>query len=174
MMILADTAAAPVYVSGSLVISTLDGVTTALVAFVLVSLVYPHIIKKRREFFLIVAVVMLVILLHGLAMMIQSNGFTVLAGLLTGVLQIAGIGLAVMSTGGLGAKDLASELSKSYEVMRRGEETKEVIIPIGGAGAVSAGGKTSSDDTGHVVYTIDTPPGPARPAPSDSSIPLDE
>jgi len=166
MMILADNTA--VYVSGSLVVSTLDGVTTALVAFVLAGLIFPHIIKKRREFFLIVAAVMLMIILHSLAMMIQSNAFTVLAGLGTALLQIGGIALAVMSTGGLGAKDLAGELSRSYEVMRRGDDTKEVIIPIGDAN------QPDEEEEGRVVYSIDTPPGPAKSKPSEGPVPLDE
>ncbi len=153
------------------VVSTLDGVTTAMVAFVLVGLVYPRIIKKRQHFFAIVGVVMAIILFHALALMMRATGFTVFTGVLTGLLQIAGIGLAVMSTGGLGAKELAGELSRSYEVMRRGEETKEVIIPIG------MNKKSDADaPVERVVYNIDTPPGPAgKPAsPGDQSIPLEE
>src|SRR4051812_25279513 len=89
------------------VIATLDGVTTALVAFVLVGLIYPHIINRRQHFFTIVGVVMAIIFFHALALMLRATGFTVFAGLITGLLQIAGIGLAVMSTGGLGARELA-------------------------------------------------------------------
>ena len=151
------------------VVSTLDGVTTALVVFVLAALIYPHIIEKRQQYFAIVAVVMAIILVHALTLMVRATGFTVFTGVLTGLLQIIGLALAVMSTGGLGAKDLAGELSRSYEVMRRGEETKEVIIPIGQPK------KAADEEAGRVIYTIDTPPGPAKPAsPGDQSIPLDE
>ncbi len=153
------------------IVSTLDGVTTALAAFVLVGLVYPHIIKRRQHFFTIVGVVMAIIFFHALALMVRATGFTVFTGVLTGLLQIAGIALAVMSSGGLGAKELAGEMSRSYEVIRRGEETKEVIIPLG------MSKKSDADAPGErKVYNIDTPPGPAsKPAPSgDQSIPLDE
>jgi len=151
------------------VISTLDGVTTALVAFVLVGLIYPHVIKRRQHFFTIVGVVMAIIFFHALSLMLRAPGFTVFASLITGLLQIGGIGLAVMATGGLGAKELAGELSRSYEVMRRGEETKEVIIPI------NMPKKPGEDEPERVVYNIDTPPGPAKPAPpaGDQSIPLE-
>src|SRR5689334_21414280 len=114
------------------VISTLDGVTTALVAFVLVGLVMPQVIKKRREFYAIVWIVIAITLFHTFMVMIQSSGFNVFAGAITGLLQAVGFGLAVMSTGGLGAKELGGELLKSYEVMRRGSEEKEVIIPLEG------------------------------------------
>jgi hypothetical protein len=158
------------------IISTLDGVTTALVAFVLVGLVMPQIIKKRREFYAIVWMVIGIILLHTLTVMIQSAGFTVFAGVITGLLQAVGFGLAVMSTGGLGARELGGELLKSYEVMRRGSEEKEVIIPIEGQQP-----RKKAEESEHVVYTIDTPtaeagpPGPAKPPPpSSGSVPLEE
>lgn len=164
--------------TGTAVVSTLDGVTTALVAFVLVGLIFPHVIKKQREFYLIVAAVMVLVLVHALTLMIRSPGFTVFAGVLTGIVQMAGIAMSVMSTGGLGAKQLAGELSRSYEVMRRGEESKEVIIPLEGT-------RKKQDEQERVVYTIDTPtpmptpgavkpPGPAKPPTSDSPIPLDD
>jgi len=170
MILLAQATATQLEYPGTAVVSTLDGVTTALVAFVLVGLVYPTVIKKRQQFFMIVGAVMLIILLHALTLMVRSTGLTVFAGILTGLLQIAGIALAVMSTGGMEAKDLAGELSRSYEVMRRGEETKEVIIPIGGAA------KADASEAERVVYTIDTPPGPAKTSqtpPADQSIPME-
>jgi hypothetical protein len=141
------------------VLSTLDGVTTALVAFVLVGLVMPQVIKKPRQFYAIVAVVIGIILLHALNVMVQRAGFTVFAGVITGLLQALGIGLAVMCTGGLAARELAGELARSYEVMRRGSEEKEVIIPIEG----QVPRKKPQEEPEHVIYTIDTPPGPAQP-----------
>jgi hypothetical protein len=157
------------------VVSTLDGVTTALVAFVLVGLVWPHIVKKQREFYAIVAIVIVIILFHALTVMLQSGGFTVFAGVITGLLQAIAFGLAVMSTGGLGAKQLAGEIGKSYEVMRRGSEEKEVIIPIEGMQPK----KKPQEESDHVVFTIDTPPGPAnppgpaKPPPGSGSIPME-
>ncbi len=170
-MILAETAAATnLEYPATAVVSTLDGVTTALFAFVLVGLIYPHIIKKQRQFYMIVGVVMIIIVLHALTLMLRATGFTVFTGILTGLLQIAGLGLAVMCTGGMAAKELAGELSKSYEVIRRGEDSKEVIIPLNMQKKAAAG-----EEPERVVYTIDTPPGPAKaPKPSDQSIPLDE
>ncbi len=156
------------------VISTLDGVTTALVAFVLVGLIMPNIIRKRREFYAIVWMVIAIILFHTLTVMLQSAGFTVFAGVITGLLQAIGFGLAVMSTGGLKAKELGGELLKSYEVMRRGSEEKEVIIPLEGQQP-----RKKTDDSESVIYTIDTPPaegagppGPAKPPSGEGSIPM--
>lgn len=161
-----------------MVVSTLDGVTTALVAFVLVGLVWPHVIKKQREFYAIVAILIVIILFHALTVMLQSAGFTVFAGVITGLLQALGLGMAVMSTGGLGARQLAGEIGKTVEVMRRGSEEKEIIIPIEGLQLK----KKPQEEPEHVVYTIDTPPGPANPAdppgpakppPGSGSIPME-
>ena len=161
------------YINRPVVVSTLDGVTTALVAFVLVGLVMPQIVKKPRQFYMIVAAVIAIILFHALTVMLQSSGFTVFAGVITGLLQAVGFGLAVMCTGGLKATELAGELARSYEVMRRGSEEKEVIIPIGG----QQPGRKKDDESDAVIYTIDTPPGeapgPAKPPPGSGSIPIE-
>ncbi len=168
----------PILDSRTAVVSTLDGVTTALVAFVLVGLILPHIVKKPRQFYLIVAAIGLIIMFHMLMLMFQIPAFTVFAAIVIGVMQLAGIGLAVMCTGGLSARDLAGEMIKSYEVLRRGETEKEIIIPIGSG---KAGTAAAEED--RVVYTIDTPtqagganvpPGPANRGRDGGAIPLDE
>ena len=55
-----------------------------------------------------------------------------LGGVGVGVLQLIGLLMLVLCVGGLTAKELAGEMANAYEVMRRGETTKETIIPIGG------------------------------------------
>jgi len=114
------------------VVATLDGVTTVLVAFVFVCLIFPSLVKHRPQFFAALAGIIGILLLHTLALMARdSEGFVVLVSVLIGLLQIVAFLLLVLCVGGLTPRQLAQDMSKAYEVMRRGESTKEVIIPIG-------------------------------------------
>ena len=109
------------------------GVTTAIVAFIFVCIIYPHLIKNRPQFWSAVAMILIVILLDAIAQTGEPNGGLRRAMyFLCALLQIASILLLVMSAGGLTAKDLAGEVGKTIEVIRRGEETKEVIVPLTG------------------------------------------
>jgi len=132
------------------VISTLDGVTTVLVAFIFVCLIYPSLVKHRPQYHAALAAIVGILLLHTLTLMFSgSEGFTILMAVLSGMLQILALLLLVLSVGGLSARELAGDMSRAYEVMRRGESTKEVIIPIGDQGR------------------------PPKPPQSDSSVPLE-
>jgi peptidoglycan/LPS O-acetylase OafA/YrhL len=132
------------------VISTLDGVTTVLVAFIFVCLIYPSLVKHRPQYHAALAAIVGILLLHTLTLMFSgSEGFTILMAVLSGMLQIVALLLLVLSVGGLSARELAGDMSRAYEVMRRGESTKEVIIPIGDQGQ------------------------PPKPPQSDSSVPLE-
>jgi hypothetical protein len=151
---------------GTAVVSTLDGVTTVLVAFIFVCLIFPSIVKNRSQYYAALAAVILVLALHTLTLVLnKSEGFIAPAGVFTGLLQIAALVLLVLSVGGLTARQLAGDMARAYEVMRRGETEKEVIIPIGGAGG---GGRqrgpssTAAAEDQHTVYHIDTGQTPGR------------
>jgi hypothetical protein len=135
------------------VVSTLDGVTTVLTGFILVCLIYPHFIKNRTQYYVALASVVGVILLHTLTLMLASSaGFVVLAGAFTGFLQILALLMLVLSVGGLSAKQLAGDMARAYEVIRRGETEKETIIPIGD----QAGRRDRATEDPHKVYHVDT------------------
>jgi hypothetical protein len=120
---------------GVAVISTLDGVTTVLVAFIFVCLVYPSLVKHRPQYLAALAAVVGILILHTLTLMFSgSEGFAILMSVVSGMLQIVALLLLVLSVGGLSARELAGDMSRAYEVMRRGESAKEVIIPIGDQG----------------------------------------
>jgi hypothetical protein len=170
---------------GTAVISTLDGVTTVLVAFLFVCLIFPSLVKNRPQYYAALALVILVILLHTLTLMLnKAEGFIVPAGVFTGLFQIAALVLLVLSVGGLTARQLAGDMARAYEVMRRGESTKEVIIPIGDQSSRSRA--RADDETSRPVYHVDsgasapaasgqsTPPPPAQSSPGDrdEGIPL--
>jgi hypothetical protein len=158
----------PQILHGTAVISTLDGVTTVLVAFLFVCLIFPSIVKNKTQYYAALAVVIVVLLLHTLQLMLnKSEGFIVPAGVFTGLLQIVALVLLVLSVGGLTARQLAGDMARAYEVIRRGETEKEVIIPIGGGGGAGRAGRAAAaEDTPRTVYHIDTPQTPGR---ADSS-----
>jgi hypothetical protein len=153
---------------GTAVVSTLDGVTTVLVGFLFVCLIFPSLVKNRPQYYAALVAVILIILLHTLTLMLnKAEGFIVPAGVFTGLLQIGALILLVLSVGGLTARQLAGDMARAYEVMRRGETEKEVIIPIGG----KAG--RDRDEEPRTVYHIDTAQAPGRTEPSGQTTPGD-
>ena len=109
----------------------MNGVTTALVGFIFVCVVYPHLIKNRPQFYAGLGLVCCIILLDSLAHMMPA--ISLVAYAIGGFLQIGAILLMFLAAGGLSWQDLAGEMSNAYEVIRRGGEKKEVIIPLSGA-----------------------------------------
>src|ERR1043165_8279076 len=101
----------------------MEGVTAALVAFVFVCIIFPQLIKHHAQFYTAFALVLIVVLLHAI-----TWGYFFRA--LTGTLQMAAILLFVLAAGGLTPRQLAGEFANAYEVIRRGEEEKTVIIPL--------------------------------------------
>jgi hypothetical protein len=115
------------------VVPPMEGVTTAIVLFIFVCVVYPSLVKHKTQFYGAFGAVLAIILLHSLNIMFggTSAGFQVFSGGLIGLLQVAAIVLLFMSCGGVGVREIAGEMARAYEVIRRGEEEKTVIIPIG-------------------------------------------
>src|SRR5437773_2627148 len=111
----------------------LNGVTTAIVLFIFACVVWPQLVKNRTQFYAAFVSVLAIILLFSLALMLRdSSGFQVLAGFIIGLLQIFAIIMLFLCAGGLTFKELTGEMARAYEVIRRGEETKTVIIPLTG------------------------------------------
>ncbi len=146
-------------------ILTLDGVTTVLVLFTFVCLVMPSLVRNRTQFYAGLVAVLGIILVHTLSIMFDSStGPLNLFAVATGVLQFAGLMLYVLCVGGLTAKELAGDMARAYEVLRRGETQKEVIIPIGDQPRRGKAAEPSNK-----VYKIDTGAGDED---EDGGIPL--
>lgn len=152
-----------------------EGVTTCVLGFLLVCLVFPALVRNRPQYYAALAFVVVIVLLHALGLMIGTAGFQVFAGAMTGLLQAGAIVLIILSVGGLRVRELAGELKDAYEVMRRGQPTKDVIIPIrGGAagrsgGAVGARGPQIQSADEPQVYRIDPETGEDLPPEGDAS-----
>jgi hypothetical protein len=109
----------------------MEGVTTAIVAFIFVCIVYPRLVKVRPQFYGAFGAILFVILLQSIAQMLGDKAM-IAALAVTGLLQIAAILLLFMSCGGLTVKDLTSDIGKTIEVVRRGGEKETIIVPLRG------------------------------------------
>jgi len=145
----------------------MQGITTALIGFILLALAFPKIIKNRPQYYIALVCVCLIILIDAVAGLPakEPTGFQNFGHFLTALLQLISLICLVLSAGGLSVSDLASEMAGAYEVIRRGEEETEVIIPIpehirqkaqeraAAAGTVAT---PLSPEDEHKVYTIET------------------
>jgi hypothetical protein len=80
--------------------------------------------------------------------------------------------MLVLCAGGMSLKTLAGEMGSAYEVIRRGSEEKEVIIPLTGAAP-----KGKYDEVPKERINLDAPepppPAPPPPKPPTEQIPLE-
>jgi hypothetical protein len=116
----------------------MEGVTTAIVAFLFVCIVFPTIVKNKPQYYSAFGAILLVILISGLEGVIATGAFRALATFMICLLQIGAMLLLVLSAGGLSWKQLAGEVTEAIEVIRRGETKKEVIIPLRGDAPITA------------------------------------
>jgi len=110
----------------------MQGVTTALVAFIFVCLIFPHLVKNRTQFYIGLILVLTVMLLDALGMIFGGEGFGKFCYGMGAVFQIVAVFLMFLSAGGLTWGELGGEMKRAIEVIRRGEEEKEIIIPLSG------------------------------------------
>ena len=152
----------------------IDGITTAIVVFIFACLAWPHLIKNRSQYYAAFVCACGIILLHTLSWMIQSIGFNVIAGFCIGVLQLASVIMLMMCAGGLTLRNLGDEIAGAYEVIRRGESEKTVIVPLRGEQPKK---KDQAMNERPPVVNIDDdiPPPPPPPAQrgDDAGIPLE-
>jgi hypothetical protein len=167
----------------------MSGVTTAVVAFILACLIFPKVVKNKPQYYAAVGLILVVILFDALSRIVSASGFTKFVVLLTAILQVGAIFLLILSAGGLTVKDLAGDLADTFEVIRRGGEEKEIIVPRRGDGPKPRKLRDDYDDedrreridldaelrASHPPPPV-APPPPAEPrktaADDDRSIPL--
>jgi len=107
---------------------------TAIIGFIFVCLIFPSIVKSKGQFYMALIAVLLGLLFQAIAIIFSFPGFGFwrLCNVLNILLDIFAILALVLSAGGLTPRQLMSDLSRAYEVMRRGETEKTVIIPLPG------------------------------------------
>jgi hypothetical protein len=138
----------------------MEGVTTAIVAFLLVCVVFPTLVKNKPLYYAAFAAVLVIILLSGLEVVVAGAGFMAFATFMICLLQIVALVLLVLAAGGLTLRQLAGEVTEAIEVIRRGETSKEVIIPLHG-------------EMPRAEKPAPPPASPIRLDDADSSVPLE-
>jgi hypothetical protein len=155
----------------------MEGIIAVIVAFIFVCILFPKLVRNQTQFYAAFGMVLLVILLETLSLMFGSTSFTRFVAVCDGFLTAGALLMMVMSTGGLSLKDLTGEFKKTIEVIRRGEEEKEVIVPITGQMPKPRRREPVAMDEADepVVHKINepTPPPPTTRPGDSSSIPLD-
>jgi hypothetical protein len=139
----------------------MQGVTTALVSFLFVCIVFPNLIKSRAQYYAAFGAVCVIIFLDAIAMAISPTtfaGFRVFAYVAVAFLQIVAMLMLFLAAGGVTWRELADDMKDAYEVIRRGGEEKEIIVPLTGELARK---KERHDQQERIV--IDDPPIPPIP-----------
>ena len=107
-------------------------ISIPIVGFIFVCIIYPKIVKTKPQFYMAFGVTLIILVLNVVARMAAPGGFQTFISILRDVLWIIDFILLVLATGGLSLNELSGELKGAYEVMRRGEDVKTVIIPLTG------------------------------------------
>lgn len=163
----------------------MQGVTTAVVAFIFICLVIPSLIQNKNQYYVAFLAVVGIIFIDAVAHMLPATASSAqsVCYVLEAFGQLIAVVMLFLATGGLSFRALKGDM---IEVLRRGEEEKEIIIPLSEeakqkirANQEEAARRVRRDEGEPKTYTIDEGPGktsaPApRPAPKGppSSDPL--
>ena len=162
----------------------MEGVTTAVVAFIFLCLAIPSLIENKSQYYVAFISVLGVILMDALAHMLPDSAGAprAVCYVLGAFAQIIAVVMLFLATGGLTFRALKGDM---IEVLRRGGEEKEVIIPLSEeakktirANQEEAARRVKRDEGEPKVYTIDssaepvTPPTP-KTAPPSGPLPLE-
>ncbi|HZL37818.1 MAG TPA: hypothetical protein VFC78_21045 [Tepidisphaeraceae bacterium] len=124
----------------------MQGVTTAIVALIFACVVWPHLVKNRTQFYAAIALVLGIIVFDCISHMSQlpagtpevpfpnpgPTGLQRFCYVVEAFLQMAAILVLVMCTGGQTLGELAGEMHKTIDVVRRGGEAVTLIVPLKG------------------------------------------
>jgi hypothetical protein len=162
-----------------------DGVTTALVLFAFVCVLFPKLIDNRPQYYVGVVLTLAAIVLGPWA----TDTFVLQA--VVAVLQVMAFLVLFLAAGGLTTRGLSSDMMGAFEVVRRGETEKETIIPIGRGGPAGASSRAEDRPAERIDLSAEAgaayptkrdvattpPPPPARkrasPEDSDGPIPME-
>jgi len=108
----------------------MEGVITAIVAFIFTCIVFPSLVKNRPQYYGALALILLAIFLDALSVTLDKGTFRGFVTIADAIIVIVSIALLMLATGGLSARDLAADIGKTIEVVRRGGEKETIIVPM--------------------------------------------
>src|SRR5947207_1377254 len=141
--------------------------TLPLVSFLFVCLIFPKIVRNRPQFYISFGLLILILLFNILAQILAGGAFARFLLILNQILLLMTFILLVLCAGGLSLHELTGEVFRSFEVMRRGETEKTVIIPL-------TGQKPRQKEEAESPPPRENIESPPNPPDNSSSIPLDE
>ena len=107
----------------------MEGVTTAIVAFLLVCIVYPAIVKRKPMYYAAFGAVICIIFLTGMDQVMGTNGFHSITAFLNCMLQVAALILLILAAGGLTLRQLAGEVNQAIDSIRHDSSEKSSTGP---------------------------------------------
>jgi hypothetical protein len=140
--------------------------TTPLIGFLFVCLIFPKLVRNRPQFYLSFGLLVLILVLNIVGRMFPGDKFVYFLSVIIDALRLVVFILLVLCAGGLSLHELTGEVFRSFEVMRRGDTEKTVIIPLHGQKP-----RQREEPEEPSRQTIDTPNPPPE---SGTSIPIDE
>lgn len=108
----------------------MEGVITAIVGFIFTCIVFPSLVKNRPQYYGALALILLAIFLDALSVTLDKGTFRGFVTIADAIIVIVSIALLMLATGGLSARDLAADIGKTIEVVRRGGEKETIIVPM--------------------------------------------
>jgi hypothetical protein len=106
-----------------------EGVTSAIVAFLFVCVVFPRLVKNKPQYYAAFAAILLVILLSGLEQVINTGAFRAFAAFSTAVLQVSAMILLILAVGGLIWRQLVGEVNEAIDEFRQpGRHDSEINL----------------------------------------------
>jgi hypothetical protein len=109
----------------------MNGVTTAIVAFIFLALAFPSLIKNKTQYYASLLLVVLVILFDALGH--TFPGASSFSYFIAAILQIGALVTLVLATGGLTVREFSREVGDVAEVVMHGERRDQVIVPLSNA-----------------------------------------
>jgi len=147
----------------------MEGVTTAIVAFIFACLIWPHIVKNKPQFYSALGMLMIIILFDAIGHMATEGPLHHVMYVLAALLQMLTILLLVLSVGGLTVRQLGFEVQQTIEAIRKGDD-RPVLVPLKGEQPMP---RKTEDEPASTRINL-TPDVPPPPKPQDSgSIPLE-
>lgn len=147
----------------------MEGVTTAILLFVFVCIVFPKLIQNKTQYYAAVFCVVGIILLDAVSQAISLSEHASLRVFLyfgVALLQIIAVVSLFLGCGGASLSDLAGEMNNAIEVIRRGGEQKEVIIPLSGEMARLKAQREAEKEAAAADRIVINSPPPPQPPPS--------
>ncbi len=147
-------------------------ITTAIVLFIFVCIIFPQLVKNRPQFYLAIASVVLIMLVQCLMSIFGGSiNFVRFLLFLDTILNLTAFLLMILSTGGLSLGELTGEFADAFDAVRKGPDAhKPIVVPLTGAKPGSRAAEAESH-----VYTIPDPaaaPRTVRPD-DEGAIPLE-